>query len=109
MDTLQIQRPGTVSLQIFDIVPNPTVAENLENLVRKLNQITNSNRFVSRGYQTKYYLPEIQEFVVLVNDQHILCNENRFKLAAKLLTDPADLEDTARYFLKCLEVGCGIL
>ena len=109
LQTLPIQRPASITLQIFDVLPNPTIAENLEYLVRKLNQITNSNRFSSKGYQTRYYIPEIQEFVVIVNDQHILCNENKFKLSSKLLTDPSELEDVARYFQKCLEVGCGIL
>lgn len=109
LQAINVQKSvGTVSLQIFDVVPNPTVADNLENLVRKLNQISPSTRFVSKGFQTKYYLPEIQEFVLLVNDQHILTNENKFKLAAKALNDPAELEDVARYFIKCLEVGCGI-
>ncbi len=98
---------GTVSLQIFDAVPNQTVAQNLDQLVRKLNQLNLPMRFVSNGYQTKYYIPEINEFIVLVNEQHILTNENRFKLA-KPFTNDAEVEDVARYFLKCLEVGCGI-
>jgi len=96
-----------VTLQIFDQIPNQTVADNLEILVRKLNQMNTGFRFVSRGYQTKYYIPEIKEFCLLVNEQHILTNEKRFKLATPFANDN-EASDVASYFLKCLEVGCGI-
>jgi hypothetical protein len=102
-----MENSGTVSLQIFDAKTNPTVNDNLEVLVRKLNSMNLGARFVSKGYQSKYYLQEIQEFVLLVSDKHILTNENKFKLA-KTFSSDTEFEDVARYFLKCLEVGCGL-
>lgn len=109
LQAINVQKPnGTISLQIFDVLPNQTVADNLEVLVRKLNSLVSGPKFVSKGYQTKYYMQEIQEFVLLVNDQNILTNENKFKLS-KPFSSEAEVEDVARYFLKCLEVGCGFI
>ena len=102
---------ATVTLQIFDAVQNQTVAQNFDQLVRKLNQLSQNFRFVSNGFQTGYCCPEIPEFVIVVTnnkEQHILTNENKFKLA-RPLSNEVEVEDVARYFIKCLEVGCGIL
>lgn len=100
---------SSTSIAIYDLGQNNLIAENLEKLVRKLNTLNlpGGVRFTSAGYRNNFYIPEIQEFVVVVNDKHILTNEGKFKLN-KVYNNETDLEDLARYFLKVLEVGCGM-
>jgi len=97
-------------IAIYDITRDNLIAENLEKLVRKINSfnLQGGCRFTSAGYKNQFYINEIQEFVVVVNDKHILTNEGKFKLN-RVYNNEAELEDLARYFLKCLEVGCGMM
>lgn len=110
MNMMQFNNNSTISLTIYDVVQNNVIADNFERLIRKLNSfnLPNGLRFTNAGYRNNFYIPEIQEFVVVVNDKHILTNEGKFKLN-KVYKDEGDFEDLARYFLKCLEVGCGLM
>lgn len=99
---------SSTTITIYDMAQNSLVAENLEKLVRKLNTFgIPGARFTSGGFRNNFYLPEIQEFLVVINDKHLLTNEGRFRLN-RVYNNETDLEDLARYFLKCLEVGCGM-
>lgn len=106
---MDVRGTSSITVAVYDLGQNNIIAENLEKLVRKLNSLNLQGgvRFASNGYRNNFYMQEIQEFVVVINDKHILTNEGRFKLN-KVYNNENDLEDLARYFLKCLEVGCGI-
>jgi len=101
---------STINLKAFDSSFNPNVAENLENVCRKLNLMTNLTkgvRFVNGGVQNKKYMNEVPEFVLFVNDNFILTNEThpKFKLDRSNRSE-AELEEVARYVLRSIESGC---
>jgi len=99
---------NAISLSVFDPAASNIMAQSLEILVQKLNQISSRVKFTSGGVQNKFYMQEISEFVLLVNNEHILTNENKFKLN-KIYQDEKEIDDLARYFQKVLETAIGLV
>jgi len=104
-DKYDIGRLGNnINITIHDAAFNDIVAQNLEMLVRKLNSYSflRGARFTSGGFQRNYYMKEIPEFVVLINNQHILTSDKKFRLAQTYQTEK-DIDELAKYFLSVLE------
>jgi hypothetical protein len=96
----------SVNLTAFDPVGNHIMARNLDLVVEKLNSITGTN-FTSGGVKNQEYMKEIPEFVLLVNNEHILTNENKFKLTNTYSNDH-EIEEVAKYFVTFLDAAIGL-
>ena len=108
VENLATESPRSVKLAIFDANItdwNKPVFQNTQNISNRLNSLgTNCNFNIE--VNKRAYINEIPEACILVNDTHVLTNKDNFRIPRDVFLSEQEVDNVARFILRCLEVGC---